>query len=237
MSEFFTHPQTKALHKAVEGLTGKYHRQRVFEDFLTVTICALAGGTMEEQYLEVAGRYSDGEKGSRGIDILAQMFGDLVNAMEETRADILGDYFEGAISYGAHGQFFTPEHLTDMMAQLVGGGEGGTVNDPACGSGRTLLSAAKVNPHRHFVGQDLDLRCVQMTAINLALNGLRGEVIWGDTLANEQRLIYRTGFNGRGFIAEIKPGEHLPPAPVVEPASPAASPKAVTAQLSLFPAV
>lgn len=70
-----------------------------------------------------------------------------------------------------------------MMANMIGQGDG-DVYDPVCGSGRTLLSAAKLNRLRLFVGQDLDLRCVKMTAINLAINGLRGRVIWGNTLSS-----------------------------------------------------
>ncbi len=150
--------------------------------------------------------YAEGKTGKRWVDILARMFGNLVNAMEETKADFLGDYFMRAITFGEHGQFYTPEHMTDMMAQIVGDGEDGTtVYDPACGSGRTLLSAAKVNPRRTFVGQDLDHRCVKMAAINLAFYGLRGQVIQGNTLANERQLGYLTGFNGRGFIRLVVP--------------------------------
>jgi hypothetical protein len=99
------------------------------------------------------------------------------------------------------------------MPQTVGHDEQGasqTVCEPCGGSGRLLLAAAKVNPDRLFVGQDIDLRCVRITAINLALRGLCGSVIWGDSLALEQRLAYRTGFNGTGFIREVKPDESLP---------------------------
>lgn len=42
-----------------------------------------------------------------------------------------------------------------------------------------------------------------MTAINLALRNTYGYVIWGNSLANEKRLIYRTGFNLRGVVREI----------------------------------
>src|SRR5439155_11908640 len=117
-----------------------------------------------------------GEEGKRGIDHLARMFGDLVRIMEETRSDVLGDLFQGAITYGENGQFYTPEPVCDLMAQMVGHDEpdSKTVLDPCCGSGRMLLSAAKINPRRELVGQDIDLRCVRMTAINLALRGLYG---------------------------------------------------------------
>ena len=50
-----------------------------------------------------------------------------------------------------------------------------------------------------------------MTAINLALRNRDGYVIWGNTLRLEQRLIYRTGFNLRGFVRELRL-EDCPPA-------------------------
>jgi hypothetical protein len=87
-----------------------------------------------------------------------------------------------------------------------------TVMDPCCGSGRMLLAVAKINPHWTFHGQDVDIRCVRMCAINLAFRGLNGLVIHGNMLRNERRLAYQTGFNGRGFVCEM-PIEELPPPP------------------------
>src|SRR5205823_2801806 len=124
--------------------------------FLTVVVCALSGGRMEEEYLAVSGRYASGEMGSRGMDLLSETFGHLVALMEETRADILGDLFAGGITYGEAGQFLTPENVTTMMARMIGS-DGGTVSDACCGSGRMLLAAADENRSRLFVGQDVDL--------------------------------------------------------------------------------
>ena len=77
------------------------------------------------------------------------------------------------------------------------------VGDPACGSGRMLLAVAEMQPHWHFVGQDVDLRCVRMCAINLTLRNLSGYVIHGNSLTDERRLVYRTGFDLVGFISEV----------------------------------
>lgn len=51
-----------------------------------------------------------------------------------------------------------------------------------------------------------------MTTINLALRNLYGYVVHGDSLRLEKRLVYKTGFNLRGFVREI-PIEDCP-APV-----------------------
>ena len=63
---------------------------------------------MEEEYLATIAKYVEGEKGKRPVDKLAAGFGRLIAIMEETRADILGDLFQGGITYGERGQFFTP---------------------------------------------------------------------------------------------------------------------------------
>lgn len=68
-----------------------------------------------------------------------------------------------------------------------------SVNDPCCGSGRMLLAAAEIQPNWHFVGQDVDLRCVRMTAVNLALRNHYGHIVLGNALTNTTELIYETG--------------------------------------------
>ncbi len=244
--EQFLHPQTQAVFQGLEHLAARsgVSRGQAFEDFLTGAVCALAGGTMEEEYLAMAERHKARKNGDRGIDRMAALFGKVVEAMEETRRDILGDLFQGAITYGEAGQFLTPETVCDLIARMTGPG-GRFVHDPCCGSGRMLLAAADVDRAREFIGQDIDLRCVRITAINLALRNLYGYVLWGDSLANQCKLIYRTGFNGRGVIRHASPAE-LPSVP--EPAEdrsdvanqkeeeggPCAQPHAPGRQLRLF---
>lgn len=207
----FFHPESKGVWQHLKTAASRSHHDpcRAFEDFLGITVCALSGGQMEKEYLELIRPYGKGESGHRVIDAFPAALGDLVVAMEKTRNDILGDIFQGAISYGHNGQYFTPEEVCKAMARIsmehaVTGPA--RIVDPCSGSGRLLLAAAEVNPHARFYGQDIDIRCVRMTAINLALRNLYGQVVLGDSLRNEQRLIYQTGFNGRGFIAEVVAG-------------------------------
>jgi type I restriction-modification system DNA methylase subunit len=60
-----------------------------------------------------------------------------------------------------------------------------TIQDPACGSGRMLLSAAKIERNNYFFGADIDNRCCKMTVINMCLNDLQGEVAWMNSLSQE----------------------------------------------------
>ncbi len=203
-----------ALFDKASNQTG-LSRGQVFEDFLTFTRCALAGQTMEEEYLAtIAKGYGKGEKGRRGIDTITEAFGRLVVAMDETQQDVLGDIFTGAITYGERGQFFTPDSVCDLMGSLSvpteKTDEPKTVCDPACGSGRMLLSVAKHQPHWEFTGQDVDHRAAQMTAINLGLNGLRGWAVWQNTLTLECHRVYKIGFNLTGGVIREIPVEQSP---------------------------
>ena len=202
-SESFTTPATQALFNQLEELSQRssISRGQAFEDFLSVSVAALAHPTMENEYLQTVERHKDGDQGMRGCDLMAEMFANLVNAMTESREDILGDLFQGAITYGERGQFLTPEPVCRLMAQMNvptedTGLEGRrTVNDPCCGSGRMLLAVAEQQPHWHFIAHDVDLRCVHMTAINLALRNLYGHVVHQNTLTLKSAtgLIYETG--------------------------------------------
>lgn len=104
-------------------------------------------------------------------------------------ADGLGDIFMEQLSFGKNGQFFTPQPICDMMAQMVIKPEDCMptyrVADCACGSGRMLLAAAKIYRGMEFYGSDVDLNCVKMAVINLAYNSLVGEVHWMNTLSLE----------------------------------------------------
>ena len=172
---------------------------------------------MEEQYLATVAKHAKGKPGHRGCDSIKELFHQSIAMMEETRGemiDVLGDLFQGSITYGENGQFFSPPAITRMMGQMTVGEvpederhEVKSVYDPACGSGRMLLAVAEQCPHWLVVGKDTDLRCVRLTALNLALRNLYGYVIHGNSLTGEEWLVYRTGFNGFGFIQEVKPND------------------------------
>jgi type I restriction-modification system DNA methylase subunit len=65
-----------------------------------------------------------------------------------------------------------------------------TVYDCACGSGRMLLAAAKINRHVRLYGADLDITCCKMALLNMLLNSLRGEIAHMNSLSND----FYTGF-------------------------------------------
>ena len=107
--------------------------------------------------------------------------------------DALGDLFMDCVSFGRNGQFFTPQPICDMMAQLTYGDDledGKSVNDCACGSGRMLLAMAKINRRLRFYGADNDLICVKMAVLNMLINCMKGEIAWMNTLTVEHYRSY-----------------------------------------------
>lgn len=140
-----------------------------------------------------------------------QLFAEAYYAMGEVAEqdgsgfkDPFGDFYMEHLSNGRQGQFFTPESLCDMIAQMQIGDnlpDDATIADPCCGSGRLLLSAAKINRKARFYAFDIDPVCCKMTAINFLLNTMCGEVHWANTITQEYWRCWETKkvMNGNGF--------------------------------------
>lgn len=108
--------------------------------------------------------------------------------------DMLGEYLQ---EYGrlnpVAGQFFTPYNLCDFMVRMTLStvdmtGEPKTIYDPACGSGRFMLSTAKhyakeVGTFNFlFTNIDIDPRMFTCCTMNAILNGIPSINIHGNAL-------------------------------------------------------
>lgn len=82
--EFFSYPETPPIFKLLEETSQRsgVSRAQTFEDFLTMSVCALSGGRMEDEYLRTVQKHTAGKPGKRGCDSMAEMFAKLVMAME-----------------------------------------------------------------------------------------------------------------------------------------------------------
>lgn len=191
-------------------ISPRYGAGQVFSDFLEMTICALQMGEAEDRYLQLVQRYDKPE-----VETFSMALAALVNEMTgdgQGLIDVLGEYFMQEISHGHNGQYFTPQPICDMLCGIIkSDGPGYRVADPACGSGRMLLGAAKLNRSLLFYGADRDLACVHMTVINLCLNGLFGEVSWMDSLTGEWFRGYKMTIHPEGVpcIKQISQQESL----------------------------
>ena len=124
--------------------------------------------------------------------------------MEKGHAfDLFGQLYEQMFllksKASANGQFFTPDSLCRLMADITDhvNEENDTkngfiwVNDPACGSARTLLAhfMAKTSIDHALAGRyfyeaaDIDLTTCKMAACNMMIHGMQGRVVCQDQLA------------------------------------------------------
>lgn len=195
----------KTFAAIIEKVARRNSIATVFSDFLEMAVCALSLGAKEERYLEIVRRYEKPDA-YRLADAFAAMVDEMDNAGQGLH-DMLGEFFMEYISHGHNGQFFTPEPICEMMARLAGKIENGqSVYDCACGSGRTLLAAAKINRKALFYGTDVDRNCCFMSLINLCLNGLQGEIAWMNSLSNQFYFawhILKHPANGAPYIHEV----------------------------------
>jgi type I restriction-modification system DNA methylase subunit len=190
------------------ALGSRFSLSKVFEDFLTMAICACSYNPVtklsnyEEEYLEIVKTYKDSElrhEFSKAFACLCIEMEDQFHA--ELGNDVLGSFFEQHLSNGRNGQFFTPFPVCTMMASCVNTdgttvtGEPLRIIDPCCGSGRMLIASHRVKNvgKNEYYGIDIDHTCVKMAALNLFLNGMFGsEVMCANALMpNDFVISYR----------------------------------------------
>lgn len=116
---------------------------------------------------------------------------------EDSDIDLFGDAYEFLISnYAANagksgGEFFTPQHVSKLIAQLAMHGQSSVnkIYDPACGSGSLLLQAKKhFDAHiieDGFFGQELNHTTYNLARMNMFLHNINYDkfnIQLGDTL-------------------------------------------------------
>lgn len=129
--------------------------------------------------------------------------GMVAEEMENGNAfDLFGQLYEQMFllksKASAKGQFFTPDSLCKLMADITDAdveenvSDRGhvRVNDPACGSARTLLAhfMAKTSKDHalsglyYYEAADIDLPTCKMAACNMMIHGMQGRVVCQDQL-------------------------------------------------------
>lgn len=111
----------------------------------------------------------------------------------DTSGDLFGQIYEYFLAEFARsegqkgGEFFTPRSVVRLMVEMIEP-HGGKVFDPACGSGGMFVQSAHfVDEHRkelkgnsdssvYVYGQEKIPETVNLAKMNLAVNGLRGEI-------------------------------------------------------------
>ena len=137
--------------------------------------------------------------------VLVSLWCEMVaDEMEKGNAfDLFGQLYEQMFllksKASAKGQFFTPDSLCRLMADITDAdveekiSKRGfvMVNDPACGSARTLLAhfMKKTHDNRalsllyYYEAADIDLPTCKMAACNMMIHGMQGRVVCQDQLS------------------------------------------------------
>lgn len=120
---------------------------------------------------------------------------------EENQIDLFGDAYEFLIgNYAANagksgGEFFTPQHVSKLIAQLAMHKQTSVnkIYDPAAGSGSLLLQAKKhFDDHiikEGFFGQEVNHTNYNLARMNMFLHNINYNnfhIVLGDTLRNPQ---------------------------------------------------
>ena len=229
-------PGLTPVRKELETIIGMgYRSHRVFEDWVGLMFHAFQRD--DPPYLEIMGGYRNtAPRGQREADHFATATACLLEYMRATNEEVLGPLYEEYAANHYTGQYFTPSAVARLMASIthIAPPETGRfkVLDPACGAGACLIAAAKEqtfeqNGRAVFVGQDIDLTCVRMAALNLMFFNLDGIVLWGNHLALEVRGAWETRRNlvwggsirsvdkeeARAWLESHFTGPETPPAP------------------------
>lgn len=197
-----------------------HHLDTVFRDFVELAALAISNSVdraqfdvREKRYLEIVGKYKKEE-----VERFPRMFAEITFAFEERVAvmaaarergvmasnltDVLGEtYMMMDLGNARSGQFFTPYHVSKLMASVTGGdavaradAQGfARVLEPACGAGGMVIALAETlhdaglnyQQAMHATCIDIDPCCVHMTYLQLALLHIPAIVVHGNALSME----------------------------------------------------
>lgn len=173
---------------SAKGYQSEHDIQGLFADFDTTS--NRLGNTVKE-------------KNSRLAAVIKGVADLHFGSFHDNHIDLFGDAYEFLISnYAANagksgGEFFTPQHVSKLIAKLAMHGQK-TVNkiyDPACGSGSLLLQAKKQFDNHEiedgFFGQEINHTTYNLARMNMFLHNINYDkfnIALGDTLTSPQFL-------------------------------------------------
>lgn len=230
----------------------------VISDFFALSAIAVRNNvdygkereSYEQRYLSIVKKYR-----KEDLEIFAQAFGVFMGWIQKAMdgdipfRDFAGEiYMDSGTSSGKAGQFFTPYHVSHLMAEVNFDKEKIkaeidadpdrliTIDEPTCGAGGLIVAAidvlkdAGVNyAWNVFIDcGDIDSRCVHMTYLTLSLLGVPAVVRKGDALALDYSETWYTPayiFAWPHFKSRLRGGKY-PATPTVQktPQEPQASP-------------
>ena len=212
-------PTVKDIIKKIESAIYRIGKYQLITDVLECGAIAISNtvdfssyAEREEQYKKVMEKYQPEEQ-----KILSEVFTMIYQLLSSVVYDdgcfddYLGELFMRCEQGNSGtGQFFTPYHVSKLMAKMILGSEVVekaekdeviTVNDPCCGGGGMLMAALDVLKNDYHINYtrncfidcgDIDRRCVYMTYLQLSLAGVPAIVKHQDAISRELWSVWRT---------------------------------------------
>ncbi|HHB9316538.1 TPA: N-6 DNA methylase [Enterococcus faecalis] len=181
----------KKMAKLMKELCGKRNMYEVFFDFTKMSACSISNvfdkvhfEEREKLYLSIQEKYTEEEQ-----EKFHELFALLVEALEKTTTDILGElYMTLEIANKDAGQFFTPYNVARLMAEMnfsendeqLKHGKPVVFYEPCIGGGVTLISLANVMREKGYNYQrnlralcgDIDGNVLSMAYVQCSLLGI-----------------------------------------------------------------
>lgn len=182
-----------------------WRSSEVLRNFLDAGFRAIRGQLLvgdafdknEEEYMRVV--RSCRSKPTETMTALSRMLAATQRALLAEPIDFIGPVFSELSSDAGMGQFFTPHHLSYMMAKMTLGDEPRAMFGPkgfvslcelCCGVGGMILASnvalreagVDVAREAHWVAVDIDNRAVCAAYIQLTMTGCSAEVYRGNAL-------------------------------------------------------
>jgi type I restriction-modification system DNA methylase subunit len=191
--------------RMIDEVGRRHDRRMVFRDFVTMSAVALSKADLrqaearEELYMQTVRKYSREE-----ATTISHMFAELQEALHVSPRDILGEiYMQLELGNSRMGQFFTPHHICQLMADITMSDDivekvarhgFVTVNEPASGSGATVIAmmlamqerGLSYQRHVHVIATDLDSTAAMMAYVQLSLMHVPAVIVHGNTLTLEE---------------------------------------------------
>jgi type I restriction enzyme M protein len=146
--------------------------------------------SIEADYENLRGVLPKSEYQELDNGVLGQLLRSLnPDELKTASGDVFGRIYEYFLTQFAdlkahdNGEFFTPVSLVSLIANVLEP-EGGTVLDPACGSGGMFVQSARFVERRHqnptekltFRGLEKNATTIRLAKMNLAVHGLEGDI-------------------------------------------------------------
>ena len=146
--------------------------------------------SIEGDYDNLRGVLPKGEYQELDNAVLGQLLRTLnPDELKKVSGDVFGRIYEYFLTQFADqkahdgGEFFTPVSLVSLIANVLEP-EGGTVLDPACGSGGMFVQSARFVERQHqsptekltFRGLEKNATTIRLAKMNLAVHGLEGDI-------------------------------------------------------------